>query len=115
MSETSVSEFMASQARSTDSAGTAASQSVEQAPGVPLPAPLAMANNVLPFLLPTAGSATASQPQAPRRALESAAEAADSIAAQADSTFFTPELRDNLNQFLKTATAYMLMQMNKQN
>jgi hypothetical protein len=122
-----VNELIASESLQMSTSGGSASTAVRPAaptPSVPLPAPLALAANVLPFLLPAAGNvATAPAPAATRRAAESssngtadsaAAAAAVAANAVAASQFFTSELRDNLNQFLKTATAYMVMQLNKQ-
>lgn len=105
---------------SSGSASTAA-RAAAPTPSVPLPSPLPLAATVMPFLLPATGNVTtASAPAPSRRAAESSSngtvDSATAVAANAvaASQFFTPELRDNLNQFLKTATAYMVMQLNKQ-
>lgn len=134
-----VSEFIASESLQLPStAGSTPTPSVASTPmsshtsssgaltSVTLPAPLALAANVLPFLLPASGNISQSVPQSNRRvaaAAESvsngareglaAASVAAAAVAAAASPFFSQELHDNLNLFLKTATAYMTMEMSK--
>lgn len=114
-----VNELIASeslQLSASSNTSNSTSRSAAPTPSVPLPAPLALAANVLPFLLPAAGQP--SLPASNRRAADNSSNGTSdsaAVAGAAASQFFTPELRDNLNQFLKTATAYMVMQLNKQN
>ncbi|KAG7383413.1 hypothetical protein PHYBOEH_009935 [Phytophthora boehmeriae] len=70
--------------------------------------PVSLAANALPFLLPARAANLAAQLQPPAQHAQS--EAAE-IPASVDSNFFTTELRDNLNTFLKTATAYLMMRI----
>ncbi|RLN44360.1 hypothetical protein BBJ29_006452 [Phytophthora kernoviae] len=74
--------------------------------------PVSLAANALPFLLPARAATLAAQLQPPaRHAQPEAAETPVGV----DPNFFTPELRNNLNTFLKTATAYLVMLINDHN
>ncbi|KAF4323640.1 hypothetical protein BBO99_00002193 [Phytophthora kernoviae] len=73
---------------------------------------VSLAANALPFLLPARAATLAAQLQPPARHAQS--EAAETPVG-VDPNFFTPELRNNLNTFLKTATAYLVMLINDHN
>ncbi|RLN10177.1 hypothetical protein BBJ28_00007242 [Nothophytophthora sp. Chile5] len=69
--------------------------------------------NALPFLLPAAVNMATHLPPTSQAAAISQLDGAE-VAAM-DPAFFTTELRDNLNMFLKTATTYLVMLINEHN